>query len=210
LAAALGAGVCANAAAAQTQAPASSACVGIPNAAERFRCYESTPKLDFASLVVRELECDSPPRAADIIRYLIRQNAVSSLAFHMADGINYFALPRPEKIDGITAVAVFAHDETGRFPFMRSRGRSPGAVFGIVTRDATPAVDAWRLTHSPALLVDQSASSMQDATDIGCFWFPRPDPAVTAAPSAAPQSAPTLEKTGEDDLFEAGLAPKRQ
>ena len=188
--------------------PQPSSCAGIASGSDRIRCYEQDPKSDFAAIVLRELQCDAPPRAAEIIRLLIRRNAVSSLAFHMADGVNYFSLPRPEKLDGITAVAVFAHDETGRFPFLRARGASPGAVFGIVTRDGQQAVDAWRLAHSPALLVDASASSMQDATDIGCFGFSRPEAAQAAGPGPSVESAPSRKPGGADDLFEAGLAPK--
>lgn len=205
-AAAFGAVLWASGAAAQNSGPAS--CTGMANAADRIRCYEQDTSADFAAVVRRELECDAPPRAAELLRLLIRRNAVSSLAFHMADGVNYFALPRPEPIDGITAVAIFAHDETGRFPFLRGRGRSPGAVFGIVTRHTGPAVDAWRLAHSPALLADASASTMQDATDIGCFWFARPQ--ATPAASAPEGAAQPAERPRQrDDLFDAGLAPKR-
>jgi hypothetical protein len=47
---------------------------------------------------------------------------------------------------------------------------------------------------------------MEDATDIGCFWFPRQEPSGAAADG---QGAPALNPPGDDTLFEAGLAPKR-
>jgi hypothetical protein len=210
--AALGAGLCAGLASAQSPvAPRS--CTSLADSAERIRCYEQDPNFHVASAIRRELACEAPPRPAELIRLLIRRNAISSLAFHMADGVNYFAVPRPETIDGLTIVAVFAHDETGRFPFMRARGPSPGTVFGIVTREDLPAIDAWRLRHSPALLFDESQSSMQGAKDIGCFWLPRPEPKANGAAPPASASAPVLPTgggSGQDDLFEAGLGPKRR
>ncbi|NNM72129.1 hypothetical protein [Enterovirga aerilata] len=197
---------------AEAQAPPPApACTAIRDSAERIRCYEEDARFDFAAVVLRELECDAPPRAAELIRLLIRRNAASALAFHMAEGINYFALPRPERLGGITAVAVFAHDESGRFPFLRARGRSPGPVFGIVTRDGLDAVDAWRFRHSPALHFEKSLSTMEGAKDIGCFSLARPESQPQARPDAGPAAASPVPKPAQaEDLFEAGLGPKQR
>ena len=75
---------------------------------------------------------------------------------------------------------------------MRARGPSPGTVFGIVTRDDLPAIDAWRLKHSPALLFDESQSSMQGAKDIGCLWLGRQDEATRPKPEATLPALPAL------------------
>lgn len=203
--------VCVAAGSAAAQAPAPGlACRDMPDAVQRIRCYDGGEAFDFRAALLRELECDRAPRAAELMRLFVRRSAVSALAFHVSDGVNYFALPRPENLGGLTAVAVFAHDETGRFPFLRARGPSPGAVFGIVTRDGQAQIDAWRLRSSPALLVDESASSMKGATDIGCFWLGRPEPPpVPGDPSGMP-APPAAPSSSQDDLFEAGLAPKRR
>ena len=184
---------------------AGGACQLIPSASERLRCFDAEGRFDFAALVRRELECDGPPRAAEIIKVLIRRNAVSSLTFQMDEGMNYFALQRPEKVDGLTVVAVFAYDDSGRFPFLRSRGNSRGAVFGIVTRDDIEEIDRWRLGHSPALLADDSRSSMIGATDIGCFALTRRDTQTTAREPAPPAAPGTLE----ENLNDAGSLAKR-
>lgn len=172
-------------------------CRAVEDAAERLRCYDETANFDFSALVLRELECDRAPRAAEVIRLLIRRNVVRSMAFQVADGFNYFALAAPETVDGLNVVAVFGFDETGRFPFVRGRGPSPGPVFGVVTRDGLPAVDLWRLRHSPALMSDETASNIKGARDIGCM---RAEPA--GDPPAVPSRRPN------DEAFDAGLAPK--
>lgn len=170
------------------------ACRTILDASERLRCYDEDANFDFSAVVRRELECDRPPRAAEILKLLIRRNVVRSLAFYVADDMNYFALSKPEKVDGLNVVAVFGFDESGQFPFVRSRGNAPGPIFGIVTRDGTGDVDRWRFRHSPGLMADDTASNIKGARDIAC--------ARLAAPG--PQAGRPA-----DDPFDAGLAPKR-
>ena len=172
-------------------------CRDVLDASERLRCYDEDANFDFAAVVLRELECDRPPKAAEVLKLLIRRSAARSLAFHVADGLNYFALAKPEKLDGLNVVAVFGFDESGRFPFLRSRGPSPGAVFGVVTRDTLPAIDQWRLRHSPGLMFDETASSIKGAKDVGCM---REDVAENVPVARARRPG--------DDAFDAGLAPK--
>lgn len=205
----LGAILLSGAASAQPAPPAAPVvgpCRTILDASERLRCYDEDANFDFGQIVLRELECDRPPKAAEVLKVLIRRNAVRSMAFHVADGFNYFELAKPEKIDGMTVVAVFGFDETGRFPFLRSGSASPGPVFGVVTRDSLPAVDRWRLRHSPGLMSDDTASNMKGAKDIACM---RTTPAggTPSAEAITPASQPGARA---DDLFEAGLAPKRR
>jgi hypothetical protein len=181
-------------------------CRTILDASERLRCYDEDANFDFAQLVLRELECDRPPKAAEVLKVLMRRNAVRSMAFHVAEGFNYFELAKPEKVDGITVVAVFGFDESGRFPVLRSGNASPGPVFGIVTKDSLPAVDRWRLRHSPGLMFDDSASNIKGAKDIACMRTTPPG-AAPAAQAATPVSQPGARA---EDPFEAGLAPKRR
>lgn len=203
--------LCVTASSADAQpAGANRTCRDLTDSAARLRCYEGDGSFDLRTVLLRELECDRAPRAAELMRLFVRRNAVSSLAFHVAEGINYFALPRPENLGALTAVAVFAHDESGRFPFLRARGASPGAVFGIVTRNGQAAIDAWRLRNSPALLVDESASSMKGATDIGCFWLGRSEPPAAATAGDAGKPPAVEPPAVVDDLFEAGFGPKRR
>ena len=208
VAACLGAVLWSGAASAQPAPPAAAVvgpCRTILDASERLRCYDEDANFDFGQLVLRELECDRPPKAAEVLKVLIRRNAVRSMAFHVADGFNYFELAKPEKVDGLTVVAVFGFDESGRFPFLRSGNASPGPVFGIVTRDSLPAIDRWRLRHSPGLMFDETASNLKGAKDIACMRTTPPGvPPTTQAvtPASQPKAPP-------QDLFEAGLAPKR-
>ena len=178
-------------------APVVKPCKDVPDASERLRCYDEDANFDFAAVILKELECERAPRAAEVIRLLIRRNAVRSMAFQVADGFNYFALSSPQRVDGLNVVAVFGFDETGRFPFLRDRGPSPGPIFGIVTRDSLGASDRWRLTHSPGLMSDETASNMKGARDIACM---RAEPADE--PAVARSRRPS------DEAFDAGLAPK--
>lgn len=178
---------------ADAQTPAAGTCRALTDAAERLRCYDEEASFDLAAIIRRELECERPPRTAEVVTQLIRRNVVRSLAFHVAGDLNYFALAKPELVDGLPVVAVFGFDETGQFPFVRGHAGLPGPVFGIVTTAGQAELDRWRVRHSPALLVDDTASPTKGGTDIACVNL----------------GLPALSRGSADESFEAGLGPKR-
>lgn len=189
---------------AQPAAPLVEPCRAILDASERLRCYDEDANFDFSAVVRRELECDRAPKAAEIMKLLIRRSAIRSMAFFVSADVNYFALAKPEKVDGLTVVAVFGFDESGQFPFVRSRGNALGPVFGIVTRENLAEIDKWRLRHSPGLLFDETASNLKGAKDLACMRLFPPTSTVSAGPLATPPDAPKPAESA----FDAGLAPK--
>ncbi|MDB5513225.1 MAG: hypothetical protein JWR08_2708 [Enterovirga sp.] len=187
-------------------APPVPACRSILDASERLHCYDEEANFDFSAVISRELDCGRPRKVADVLKLLIRRSLIRSMAFHVADDVNYFALAKPEKVDGLTVIAVFGFDDSGQFPFVRSRGTASGPVFGVVTRDSQAELDAWRLRHSPALMIDDTGSSMKGAKDVACLRL-APVPAPASA-SGARRQAPAQTTRPAEDPFEAGLAPK--
>ena len=149
--------------------PPGGRCRAMTESAERLRCYDEEAAFNAAATIMRELDCERPPRAADTLKLLISRNAISSFAFDVVDSMNYFVLQRPAVIDGLTVIGVFGFDETGAFPFVRGRGASPGRVFGVVTQEPIETIDRWRLAHSPALMFDDTASNLKGAKDIACW-----------------------------------------
>ncbi len=193
--------------------PVPPSCRSIADPGERLRCYDEDAAFDFSAVAAKELECVRAPRAGEVLKVMMRRNAVRSMAFEVGENANYFELSRPEKVDGLNVVAVFGFDETGHLPFVRGPGASRGTVFGLVTRDPMPAIDAWRLRHDPALAFDVSASRMKDAYDIACVRSAPPAASASAMPNpqGRPVQAPSPPPAKpRDDPFEAGLAPKRR
>ncbi|MFY9293361.1 MAG: hypothetical protein WAP03_22070 [Methylorubrum rhodinum] len=162
------------AAAFTTAGQASADCKSVQDPSARLRCYDKQNaggQDTLSQVVLNELACKRRPQTGRVLTSLEREGVIGRKPFKVADSLNFYALNKPYKIDGLTVVAVFGFDEEVGFPFVRSPGTSPGFVFGVVTKDDLSVVDRWREKINPKLDIDDSYSGIKGAKEISCARF---------------------------------------
>ncbi|GGC77476.1 hypothetical protein [Chelatococcus reniformis] len=104
------------------------------------------PKME--ELIARQVACRAPSPPGAALLDLKRANLIDAKPVWVTNRLNYFKLKRPLMVEGLRVVGVFGFDDSGQFPFVRSRGTGPADVFGVVTSSSDTLIARWRSRYA--------------------------------------------------------------